>query len=387
MQKWEQLGLSDNFIFQKAMMNERLCTKILTEIIGVEVSKVEYKDYEKTISIRSDAKGIRLDAYIKGEDAVYSVEMQNLNIDNLKKRSRYYHDLIDLDLLEKGCRYKNLNNTYVIFICDFDLFGEEQYKYTFTSKCEEVEGLYLNEGRTTIFMNTKGKMGNISEDCKIFLRAVRSQFTDDSFSVILKSEVERIKSSTEWRTEYMRLSEWLEDEKELAREEGMKEGMRAGIEEGRRVGRQAGMEEFLISLVCKKLSKGESCEHRGVQRAAPHFRAERARVLLLPGVKHDLADIRRHAGIRHAELLAHFFHTGKVHAGEAGIDGDALELERRGVIPPQICERGEQHERILAAGNAHGDAVAGGDHAVIVHAPAHNAGKRIERIHISHLKN
>ena len=242
LQKWEQLGLSDNFIFQKAMMNERLCTKILTEIIGVEVSKVEYKDYEKTISIRSDAKGIRLDAYIKGEDAVYSVEMQNLNIDNLKKRSRYYHDLIDLDLLEKGCRYKNLNNTYVIFIC------------------EEVEGLYLNEGRTTIFMNTKGKMGNISEDCKIFLRAVRSQFTDDSFSVILKSEVERIKSSTEWRTEYMRLSEWLEDEKELAREEGMKEGMRAGIEEGRRVGRQAGMEEFLISLVCKKLSKGESCE-------------------------------------------------------------------------------------------------------------------------------
>ena len=200
LQKWEQLGLSDNFIFQKAMMNERLCTKILTEIIGVEVSKVEYKDYEKTISIRSDAKGIRLDAYIKGEDAVYSVEMQNLNIDNLKKRSRYYHDLIDLDLLEKGCRYKNLNNTYVIFICDFDLFGEEQYKYTFTSKCEEVEGLYLNEGRTTIFMNTKGKMGNISEDCKIFLRAVRSQFTDDSFSVILKSEVERIKSSTEWRT-------------------------------------------------------------------------------------------------------------------------------------------------------------------------------------------
>ena len=92
LQKWEQLGLSDNFIFQKAMMNERLCTKILTEIIGVEVSKVEYKDYEKTISIRSDAKGIRLDAYIKGEDAVYSVEMQNLNIDNLKKRSRYYHD-------------------------------------------------------------------------------------------------------------------------------------------------------------------------------------------------------------------------------------------------------------------------------------------------------
>lgn len=252
LQKWEQLGLSDNFIFQKAMMNERLCTKILTEIIGVEVSKVEYKDYEKTISIRSDAKGIRLDAYIKGDDAVYSVEMQNLSKDNLKKRSRYYHDMIDLDLLERGCRYKNLNNTYVIFICDFDLFGEKQYKYTFTSKCEEVRELALNEGRTTIFMNTKGQIGDVSEDCKLFLKAVRSQFTADPFSAILKSEVERIKSSTEWRSEYMRLSEWLEDEKELAREEGMKEG--------REEGKQEGLQEFLVTLVCKKLIKGESCE-------------------------------------------------------------------------------------------------------------------------------
>lgn len=46
----------------------------------------------------------------------------------------------------------------------------------------------------------------------------------------------------------MRLSEWLEDEKELAREEGMKEG------------KQEGLQEFLVTLVCKKLIKGESCE-------------------------------------------------------------------------------------------------------------------------------
>lgn len=48
LQKWEQLGLSDNFIFQKAMMNERLCTKILTEIIGVEVRRLSIKITEKT---------------------------------------------------------------------------------------------------------------------------------------------------------------------------------------------------------------------------------------------------------------------------------------------------------------------------------------------------
>lgn len=138
------------------MMNERLCTKILTEIIGVEVSKVEYKDYEKTISIRSDAKGIRLDAYIKGEDAVYSVEMQNLNIDNLKKRSRYYHDLIDLDLLEKGCRYKNLNNTYVIFICVLICLEKNNISIHLQVNVKKLKDI-LKWEEQSIFMNTKGK--------------------------------------------------------------------------------------------------------------------------------------------------------------------------------------------------------------------------------------
>ena len=69
-------------------------------------------------------------------------------------------------------------------------------------------------------MNTEGQSGNISEDCKLFLKAVKCQFTDAPFSAILKSEVERIKLSAEWRTEYMRLSEWIEDEIEMGIEEG-----------------------------------------------------------------------------------------------------------------------------------------------------------------------
>lgn len=252
MSKWESLSLSDDFIFQKVMLKESLCKKILSEILGVEVTKIKYTEYEKTITIRSDAKSIRLDVYIRGEDSIYSIEMQKINRDDLKKRSRYYHDLIDLDLLESGCRYKNLNNAFVIFICDFDLFGKGQYKYTFTSMCEEVKNLPLNEGRTTIFMNANGYCGNVSEDCKLFLQAVKSEFTDEPFSAILKSEVERVKSSVEWRTEYMRLSEWIEDEIEMGIEEGRQEGLQEGRKEGEL--------RAITSLVCKKLAKGQTYE-------------------------------------------------------------------------------------------------------------------------------
>ena len=145
---------------------------------------------------------------------------------------------------------------YVIFICDFDLFGENQYKYTFTNKCDEVDGLSLDEGKTTIFMNTEGQSGNISEDCKLFLKAVKCQFTDAPFSAILKSEVERIKLSAEWRTEYMRLSEWLEDEKEMATEAARAEGLEQGIEQGL----EQGQLKTIISLVCKKMKKNLTYE-------------------------------------------------------------------------------------------------------------------------------
>lgn len=142
--QWEDLGLSDNFIFQKVMMNEDLCKKILSDIIGKEIARVDYSAYEKTIHMRNDAKGIRLDVYIKDEEGiVYNVEIQNSENDSLSKRSRYYHDMIDLDLLEKGKHYKFLNHSIVIFICTFDPFGKGFYKYTFTHKCDEVHGMEM----------------------------------------------------------------------------------------------------------------------------------------------------------------------------------------------------------------------------------------------------
>lgn len=236
-EKWEELGLSNNFIFQKVMLNEMLCKKILSEILGKEVIKIDYSAYEQTIEIRDDAKGIRLDVYIRDqEDVVYNVEIQNSVADNLPKRSRYYHDLIDLDLLEKGEAYEKLNHSFVIFICTFDLFQKDYYKYTFVNKCDEVEGLELEDGTTTIFMNTEGHKGDISEDCKVFLKSVKGQFTENEFSAILEKEVEKIKKNKKWRKEYMFLSMWLRDEQKKAEQEGLEKGLKEGLEQGLKQG-------------------------------------------------------------------------------------------------------------------------------------------------------
>ena len=196
---WEELTLADNFIFQKFMLDEEMCKKVLSEILGKEVVKVEYPEYEKTLAARRDAKGIRLDVYIKNETEVYNIEMQSQTATNLPKRGRYYQDLIDLDLIEKGQDYSELCHSYVIFICTFDFYQMNQYKYTFRNKCEEVNGLEYGDETTKIVLNTKGSEGEVSKDLKIFLKSIEGIFSEDAFSARIKETYERVKHSREWR--------------------------------------------------------------------------------------------------------------------------------------------------------------------------------------------
>lgn len=56
---------------------------------------------------------------------VYSdsnVEIQTTSSKNLPKRTRYYQGMIDLNAIEKGADYSEMPQSFVIFICTFDVF-------------------------------------------------------------------------------------------------------------------------------------------------------------------------------------------------------------------------------------------------------------------------
>lgn len=225
---WEDLTLADNFIFQKLMRNQEICKKVLSEIIGKEIVRIEYPEYEKTIDVRVDSKGIRLDVYIKGKDEVYNVEIQNSLINYLPKRGRYYQDLIDLDLLEKGQKYNELCHSYVIFICTYDFYQENQYKYTFTYKCNEVDNLEYGDLTTQIVLNTQGTKGNVSNDLKTFLKCINGVFSDEVFSATIKNEFDRIKLNKELRREYMTLELELMEKYDAGEAAGYAKGLAKG---------------------------------------------------------------------------------------------------------------------------------------------------------------
>ena len=207
--EWDSLGLSNDFLFGKVMQDPELCKELLETILDIPIDHVEYPEVQKSIDISLDAKGVRLDVYVKDEkNTVYNIEMQTVFEAGLPKRSRYYQSMIDLALIKKGELYKNLAQSYVIFICTFDGFGKGEPIYTFQNMCKEVPGLSLNDGSCKIFLNAKGTGGNVSEKLQAFLEYIvegKIKTPKDAFIERLDKAVKSAKQNGEWRREYMTL--------------------------------------------------------------------------------------------------------------------------------------------------------------------------------------
>ena len=131
---------------------------------------------------------------------------------DLFPRSRAYHIVIGYDALNKNSlkksgSYKDLPNTYVIFICTFDLFGKGRHIYTFKNFCAEDKEIELNDGAYTIFLNTKGTMNDVSLELKNFLNFVGTGkvVDDDTFIKTLDEKIKEAKHNIKWRDEYMLL--------------------------------------------------------------------------------------------------------------------------------------------------------------------------------------
>ncbi len=108
---WEELGISNDFLFGKVMQNPELCKELLLRILpDLKIERIEYPELQKSIKPDMDARSVRLDVYVKDEkEVIYDIEMQITNTKELPKRSRYYQSMIDLQLIDKGQHYKNLN--------------------------------------------------------------------------------------------------------------------------------------------------------------------------------------------------------------------------------------------------------------------------------------
>lgn len=79
-----------------------------------------------------------------------------------------------------GTRSFNLlNDTCIIMITPFDLFGKGRYCYTFHPYCEEEPDLRLEDGAVRIFLNSHGTNRNeVSEELVALLEYMETMDAD-----------------------------------------------------------------------------------------------------------------------------------------------------------------------------------------------------------------
>ena len=219
---YEKLSIRDNFLFQKVMRTKHLCKYLIEKILHIQIRDITYPEEEKAIDMTPASKSIRLDVYVEDDKGkVYDIEMQTTDSleGALPKRTRYYQGMIDMNLIEKGQDYEDLNPCFIIFICTFDPFRRALPMYTFTNRCKE-DGEELGDETTKLFLNSTAYGHTEDPDLAGLLRYIDQNIPTNPFTRELDKTIQHIKSQEETRREYMTFAMELRQQ----RREGVEEG-------------------------------------------------------------------------------------------------------------------------------------------------------------------
>lgn len=204
-EKWEQATLADNFIFCKVMTaNPDLCKELLELLLNIKIERIEIPVAERSFKVDYDSKGIRFDVYVKdGTGRCFDIEIQTTNRTNLAKRARYYQGLMDVDSLVSGADYSELNESYVIFLCMEDAFGNGLPVYDFHQVCKQDSEVLLNDGTHKVFFNASKYDKMPTESLREFFKFLNGLNAASDFTDQLEQKVRYAKTNAQWRHRFM----------------------------------------------------------------------------------------------------------------------------------------------------------------------------------------
>ncbi len=251
-EKWEQATIANNYIFYKVMHeNPDICKELLEILLEMKIDRIEIYQ-EKELLAEFGKKGIRMDVYARGMDKSFDLEIQACDTGELPERARYYQGLMDTTQLESGQDFKNLNSSYVIFICIPDIFKKGLGKYTFENLCLENPEIKLNDRAYKYFFIARNYDKLLNEQQKAFMKCMLSNESSSTFTEKIIRMVKNAKLNTQWRNSFM------EFERQLAY--SFREGKAEGKAEGMELGKAEGRDEKAVEASVELLKKGVAPE-------------------------------------------------------------------------------------------------------------------------------
>lgn len=223
----KELPLKNEFMFGQVMRNPEICKLFLEELLGKEIDHIEYIENQKEISDSYEHHGIRLDVYLRDDaGTVYAIEMQTTNKGDLELRVRFYQGSIDRNELLKGHPYRELSESFIIFICDFDYFGtglavNERVSYIKDTDCAYEDGSHV------ILLNSHYTQANAGPAIMEYLDYIRTNDDSRDYTTELLhktvEKVQEVRSDEKMEVSYMMWELKYQDAKAEGRAEGLTE--------------------------------------------------------------------------------------------------------------------------------------------------------------------
>ena len=246
---FEDLTISDDFMFCKVMECEPICKEFLEMLFNAKIEKITYLSSQNSITANSRAKTVRLDVLVKDKTGTsYDIEMQVGNEYNIPKRMRYYQAVLDVAFLDKGYSYKALNDSFIIFICLFDPIGSNKAVYTFENICIEDKSIPLRDGTKKVILNANAFRTTDNKELQGFLQYVKTGKVTTAYTGRIEQMIQTVKMSEQMRKEYRILPAVIMDAIDEGEARGKAEGSRQAKLETAKLMKE---EKFSLNLITK----------------------------------------------------------------------------------------------------------------------------------------
>ncbi|MGN0153463.1 MAG: PD-(D/E)XK nuclease family transposase [Lachnospiraceae bacterium] len=164
----EELRPIDDTFMKKLGENRGFCEELLQTVLGNPNLEVLENTTQKNIH-NIDTRSVTVDILCKEKNGVhFSVEVQKADDDNHLKRVRYNGACVQILSLEKGKRFEDLPDVYMIYITETDIFKKGKTIYHFDHVLRET-GELMDNGYHEIYVNAEINDGTeLAEYMKLF---------------------------------------------------------------------------------------------------------------------------------------------------------------------------------------------------------------------------
>ena len=239
-----RLEFRDDAMFKRVMRDEEICKGVIERIFGWKVERIAFSTTEHEVYGSLDEKAVRMDAYVIEErdggktQRVYDIEMQSGSPTDLARRMRAYQSVLDSAYITAGTKYRDLHESYIVFICTGEPFGDLGATapiYTVRLRADEAPDRPIDCGAHWVAINALAFAEVADEGLARLLEYVATgdPVEGDALLEVIERKVRDYNGDKEWvgmlSTFAMKLDEAYCDGEHQGREAGRAEGVAASV--------------------------------------------------------------------------------------------------------------------------------------------------------------